>query len=392
MAALWRVVDHVIPGSFGMFSLQSLCFLIGSNLLLRRYCSPIVAAWLAVLLLWFPPVSAPLAVIWKDSQMIGYLVLGIALLLSERRSVRVMALVVLLVASAMRHNAFTFTFAPIVFLWVWSDRHSALRRYASAIAVWLLISVAAQLANMKLTDTQTHPWHGSLALFDIVGTLRYAGSLTDAEIRGDLEGAPLLQTEDLKKKIRVAYSPVDGVFSILNLHLVRQPTTADERDAIERAWKLVVFRYPGAYLKHRWLAFRELLALSQDARQQVWVGIDGTGADLVHRGSNRIQRFLQHQALRFGESWLMRPYFYLFLIIALLPFAVRAKQRLPIALAVAAIASEAALFFLSPTPDYRYSIWLVPCSFFLVVMLVSARVRGSVLASRSHHEPVDQVG
>src|SRR5207248_5140424 len=64
MAALWRLVDMVISGPIGMLALQTLAFVIGAYLILRRALSPRRAAIATVLLFAFPPILAPMAVIW----------------------------------------------------------------------------------------------------------------------------------------------------------------------------------------------------------------------------------------------------------------------------------------------------------------------------------------
>src|ERR1043166_9005219 len=75
MAMLWRITECVVAGPLGMLILQSVAFLAGAYLLLRRYMPPLAAAVVASLILWFPPVATTLAVIWKDSQMAGYVML-----------------------------------------------------------------------------------------------------------------------------------------------------------------------------------------------------------------------------------------------------------------------------------------------------------------------------
>jgi len=92
MAALWRIVDTILAGPFGMLVLQTVAFVAGLYLLLRRAMRPRRAAVAASLLLVFPPILAPMAVIWKDCIMAGFLVLGTACLLAGCRWVRVLGL------------------------------------------------------------------------------------------------------------------------------------------------------------------------------------------------------------------------------------------------------------------------------------------------------------
>jgi hypothetical protein len=242
-----------------------------------------------------------------------------------------------------------------------------------ASAVWVATVACAMLLNGALVTTQTHPWHGSVAMFDIVGTIRYAPPMSDAELDAVLEGTPVEVTTDVQARARQAYSPEDGVFRIVDTGFMRQPTTASERDAITAAWRRLVFDHPHAYLAHRWRAFRALLGLQEQVQAWVWVGEDLVGADLVPNSPGRLQARLQRGALGLATTWIMRPYVYLLLVAALTLFGFADRNRVVIALGASALASELALLFLSPTPDFRYSLWLVVSA--LVMLFVTLRSR-----------------
>ncbi len=101
-------------------------------MILRRTLTPRAAALGATLLLWAPPVAAVLAVIWKDAQMVGYLLLGAALLGSASRRTRLAGLALLSLATAMRYNALAITFPLVLGLFVWSPAHRRVTRLALA--------------------------------------------------------------------------------------------------------------------------------------------------------------------------------------------------------------------------------------------------------------------
>lgn len=369
MAALWRITDHIISGPFGMLVLQTTAFLAGCYLVIARYVKPRYAAIFTVLLFWFPPMSSTMAVIWKDSQMTGYLLLGMALLLSERARNRNLGLGLLLVASMMRHNGFTFTLPMIVILWQW-PRLAGWKCYAASLGLWLAITVVAFATNAALAKVKTHPWHSSVALHDIVGTLRYA-NLDDAEIKRELGDVPLRATDHLHDRIRTVYIPAAGVFTIGPL--IAQPTNEQERDAVSAAWKRIVRAHPFYYLKHRYKVFKCVLGLA-GTPMPVWVGYDGIGADLYDDQPSATQAAMRDWMLQtVANSWVMRPYLYLLAIIGMLYWVAKSRDRFLIALTATAFISEAALYFVSPTPDFRYSIWVVPTSFILLIALVVTR-------------------
>src|SRR5688500_9991157 len=56
MARLWRFTDRLIAGPFPMLAIQSVTFLVGLAVILRRFLTPRVAALIAALTLVSPPV------------------------------------------------------------------------------------------------------------------------------------------------------------------------------------------------------------------------------------------------------------------------------------------------------------------------------------------------
>ena len=370
MAALWRLVEHVVAGPFGMWLLQTSAFLAGVTLILRRSLGELGAAVAAVAILWFPPIAVTMAVVWKDCQMVGYLALGLGLLVHDRR---IASLAVLALATAMRINAFTMTLPLVLVLWQWRPNLVRWRRYALAACAWLAITLVAFGANRALTTTQLHPWYGSLAMFDTVGTLRFSGE-SDAALARDLADAPLDASDHLARRIHDAYSPKNGVFDIVDAHLMHQPQTDAERAGIADAWRRAVFGHPRAYLWHRWRAYRELLA---PVASPVWIGVEPIGADLVAFHPAFLLRHLWRQAHDLASSRLMKPWPYLVLAILLAGVVLWRRDILAIAVVGSALVSELALFFLSPTPDFRYSLWLVVC-----VPLGALLVSGDLLRAR----------
>ncbi|MDQ3364487.1 MAG: hypothetical protein M3680_03570 [Myxococcota bacterium] len=384
MAVLWKGVDFVIAGPFGILIIQNVTFLAGAFLILRQRIAARAAAVGATLLLWFPVSSATMGVIWKDSMMTGLLMLGTGLLLSPRRGVRLLALVVLTLATAMRHNALAMTFPIVILLFVWNPDHRWWKRYAISIVAWIGITAAAQLGTRALTTVHWHMWHQSLALLDMVGTLRYAGDVPDAELRETLAGTPLRSMHDIQLTAR---TPVPSDVSIVNeLWTITRtvfgpPKDAEQRAAVARAWKDILRRHPGAYLTYRWQVFLQLIQLTEVEKgspiYQFFMDVQdpyGSAAKMRHSAvPARFQGNLRELMRWFGETPLFTVYLYLFLALALLPFAVRDRETLAILLS--ALSSEAALFFLTPTTDLRYSFWMLLTTTLAVAMLIARRAQ-----------------
>lgn len=396
MGALWRIVDCVIAGPFGMLIIQSLCFLGGAYLLFKRFMRPQSAAICASLLLWMPPVAAVMAVIWKDSQMAGYLLLGTALLLSQRRPVKIVGLVLMVAATAMRHNALSMTFPLVVLLFTWRDDLKWWKRYPIAIATWVGIVLCAQLVSAALTVStkKTYLWHDALAIYDITGTLRYADDIPDDELRKIMDGIRYIpqhdiqeatrrhyRPEDIVEKKRLAFGTGDYVTDLwtTTYNFIDVPQTMPERYAVARAWKSLVPTHLGAYLTYRWHVLVDRIQLHGDpipSAAYVWfvdvLDPPGSATKIEHSAMpSRLQDLMREGMRWLGSSWLFRPYVYLLITLLLLPLWIR--QRALMAIAVSGIAGEAALFFLAPTVDFRYSYWLVVSTVALVMMLIALR-------------------
>jgi hypothetical protein len=407
MSALWALTDAVIGGPFGMLAIQTTCFLIGGYLLLRRAMSDRAAAICTALLLWAPPVSAVMAVIWKDAQMAGFLLLGAGLLLSPRRGWKLAGLGLLCAATGMRYNALAITLPLVVLLFVWSAAHRWWLRYPIAVVAWLCITLGASFVNDRLTAEpgRTYVWHESLALLDLVGTLREAPDLPDDELRPELAGTPLIVTTDIQRAARGSFRAEDipepkrmtfgggdylPALWVTTFHVFAVPTTADQRAAIARAWKQIVLGHPRAYLAYRWRVFRELVHLGDreiPSGAYVWftdvLDISGSAQKLGHNASpSKLQVQLRDAMLWLGDSWMFRPSLYLLLSLVLLPLCLRHREILTLALS--GLANEAALFVLAPTLDYRYSFWLVIATGLVVMMLIARRAR-----SRAGFEVID---
>jgi hypothetical protein len=376
MAMLWRLVELVWRGPLGMFVLQSVTFVIGGYLLLRRWLVPVAAAIACLLVTWFPPMSSVLAVIWKDSQMMGYATLGIALLVRGGRRSQLAALAWLALASAMRHNAFTITFAPVVLLFEWRPGvWSRWRRYAVATGAWLVITATAFGANVALTDVHTHPWTDAGQAGDVGGMIACAPPMTDDELREILADTPFTPTKDIQAAISDAYDPEATAMHLWEGRILELVSNDTQRVALDRAWWTLLREYPGAYLEHRARMFVDQLQIGFKRHQNIWVGIDPIGKDLYVDDPTPTQKVLRRLQIRAGASWLFWPWLYLLATLIMVPVAVRRRDRVVVALGLSGISSMLPLFVIAPAAGYRYAVWLVLVTLFAAIALVATAVR-----------------
>lgn len=380
---LWKYVEYIVAGPFGMLVLQSVAFLAGLYLALRRTLAPRAAAWAAAGLFVFPPVMLPFAVIWKDCLMAGFLMLGLAAMPARRRGLRLAGLVALWAATAVRYNAFAATFPIVVFEFQWREGLHWAKRYAIAVVAWLAVTLAAFSFNAKITDREMHFWHSSLAVFDIVGTLAFVDrDIPDDEMRALLAGTEVATKNHIHDAMRTLYNPRDflpiltqGMWALPITGLT--PAPAPQRDAIERSWRSVLTTYPLEYTQHRLSVMAEVLCLTGARpaaaviRRDQYVSLAKT-FDVSTRWSRLQYRMTAIMAGIARSTPLFVPWVYAAISLLLLPLARRHRDVL--AALTSGLLLEASLLFLAPSPDYRYSHWMVICALLAVVVLTARRM------------------
>jgi hypothetical protein len=383
MAALWRIVELFVAGPIGMLVIQTTCFLVGGYLVFSRLMSARRAAVTASLLLWFPPIAAVMAVIWKDSQMAAFLVLGFGLIIQDRRRTRIWGLVALLAATLMRHNALVITGPLIVICFTWDPAHRFVKRHAIAIAAWVAVTFTAQVISGILTDEEQHIWHTSLALCDMTATLRYTTTpLSDAELAPTFTGVEVLQRDAhaFARDADLSHEYVNTLWKT-TYKLFGLPHTKADRDAVTRAWKQLVFSHVDAYLAYRWEIFSRLLGVrDNDGGSPVYNWFSDV-QDPFYSASRadhdaapaHFQDVLRRGIHIVGTTPIFEVFVYVALCVLLIPFAF--ADRRVLALIASAITSEGVLFVLAPTSDWRYSFWLILAVTVSVVMLVAIRMQ-----------------
>lgn len=397
MAAIWRVLDAIIAGGFLMLVLQGLTFLAGAYLVLRRALSPRAAAIAASLLMLYPPIANPLAFIWKDSLMAGLVLLGAGLVLSPSRTARIAALVCFCIGTAVKYNAFAATFPLVVLLFEWRPGVRPLKRYAIAAGTWLAITVVAMGMSSVLTDRQMHFWHSSLGVGDIAGVIYYDDDLSEDEIRRELAGTGLLDETNIKQRMRAVYAKNDMMMIVVgDLRMWdlpingKVPAPEPQRDAIARAWQSLVFGHPLAYLRHRWATFVDTLGFTFRTRTAIPPRIMKYSGFLSNLGlPTKSQPYQNKWSNSFRWLWAHTPLFtqWIYVVLGLLLLAFARGHRDILAILASGLLAEASLFFLSASPDYRYSHWTITCTCIAIVMLISRRASAARRASRAAGAP-----
>lgn len=377
LSVIWRWVHHVIAGPAGMLVLQSGLFLAGLHALLRRGLPERQAAVAAIAILCFPPVAAPLAVIWRDAHLAGLLLAGAAALASDRRGVRIGGLALLVLGTTMRDAAAIAVLPLVLACFPWRIGDARWSRPAAATGAWLVIALVAHGLSARATSTTTERAELARARLDIVGVLRYADA-SDAALRAELEraGVRRITATELRRESKRIYRSTDAHAELLPLP---DPRDADARATLLRARRDLALAYPGAYLSHRSRQLRILLGLEPMARWQpvyaFFLEDPSHPALAMHRAKHS---WVQRQLIRGARSFPaigFRPYLYAAIALALLPLAIVRRERLAGALLASGLLYELALGFTETVPEYRHSHWMIACTTIATVTLVAQELR-----------------
>jgi hypothetical protein len=373
MSVVWWLVEAIAAGSFGMLALQSALFLAGAYVLAHRVVPARRAALAACAALLFPPVIAPMVMIWRDAQMAGFLLAGAAAVTSEKRPIKLVGLVLLFLACGMRETA-AFAALPIVVLgFAWRDQRWW-RRGAIAVAAWLVVALGAAAVTAAVTEVVTLRDPVERATFDIIGVLRYSGDLDDAELRRELAGTPLAVTRDIQARARqLVGRPINPAAPIRLFDAAETPAA---REAILAARGNVARAHPSAYLVARWHLFYRIAA-GRFVRPVVFTRpleqIDLRNVVGQMDTSSWTQRRLIVAARWLGKTWLFLPGLYFALAAVLLPIAVRQRQRDAAMLLASGIAHAVGVLFLAIASEYRLAHWTIACVWLAAILLIARR-------------------
>jgi hypothetical protein len=380
MAVLWRLVEQVVHGPFGMLVIQTSLFLWGLYEVFRRRFEPRTAAWIAAALFVFPPILTPMAVVWKDAQMAGFLLAGFMLALRASWSARALGIALLFMGVGVRHNA-PLALPPLCLFVVasWGLQRKWLVIVAG-LGLALAVSLAALQVDAKLGAPE-HLWARTIAVYDIAGTLCREEPMSDEEIRAELLGVPILVDGDLQKKMCARYNS-RAVFTIIfgEGRIFGAAPDPDEVRARRAAWERVVRLHPAAYLAHRWSVMREVVGLTaldpwEPACQEFGANHDEMAALSEAHSQSAFQVWYGEWAVRLARTVAYRPWAYAVLGLAILGYAFLRRDGWLAAWLISGMVYEASYFIGAPSPDYRYSHWLVVCCCIAAITVFGERVR-----------------
>jgi len=283
----------------------------------------------------------------------------------------------LFVAVAVRYNA-ALALVPITIaaarLHAGPRWRATVAGLAAAVALW----TAATAANRALTREETHPWYRSLAMLDLAGTIRHAGPLSDAELEAELAGVPLHVTHDLQRSARAERNWHDWWSATAgDGRLFEPPRSPAERAAVARAWWRLVRDHPIAWVEHRAGVFGVALGLGASPPPggvvHHYFTLDEQRTNLRFDATRSIvQRGLGGAFDALARTPLYRPILYL--VLALVVLARPRWRRGAGVLLASGLLYELGLLVAAPSPDYRYSHWMITCAVVAAVGALASAV------------------
>ena len=376
MAAVWGVVDRVLPGPAGMLLLHNAAFWGALALFWRAVARRSLLAGLCLVASGFlPPVLALLSTIWKDVGMGASLLLASALIYTALRDGSKRALLAsipfLFYGYGVRHNA-----APAVLpLALWSgvvacrlwpslkERAAGRLRllpFALGLAYFLALTAAVLLTTRALTGGRSGYFSQVVLLHDLTAISIERGEplFPDYVLRG--ENFSLARAA-------ATYQPDQAVDLFKSEGAVMKMTENPEEVAALRAkWLEVVPANKAAYLRHRWAAFRMMIGLGEAEVCFPYLVTSRPFAGYEVNLDWRVHRLLRAVFWKLRNTFFFRGYVWLLLSLGLLSTAAAGRLRGDLepafVLSLSGTLYGLAYFFFAPSCDFRYLWWTVLAS------------------------------
>lgn len=371
MAAVWGLVDRIIPGPFGMLLLHNAAFWGALAVFWRTTYRRSLAVGLCLVGLGFTPTAlALLSTVWKDVGLGASLLLACALLHTSRLTGSKLALLVsiplLFYGYGVRQNA-----APAILpLAVWSC-YVALRVFrpskpkagglaaaalplALGLAYFLLLTAAVLTTARALTGGRSSYIYQAVLLHDLAAVSKARGEPLFPEYltRGanfSLEGVAASYRPDTS--ITVFKAEAAGM---------RLTEDAEEMAALRAKWLEVVPANRSIYLRHRWEAFKALTAFGCD---EVCFPFLSSSRTLDGRDVNnwRVHQLLRAVFWKLRNTFFFRGYWFLLASLALLCLSLAGRLRGDLetvfVMSLSGLLYEAGYFFYGTSCDFRFSWW-----------------------------------
>ena len=370
MAAVWGLIDRVIPGPFGMLLLQNAVFWTGLAFFWRATYRKSV--WLGLCLVtvgFLPTTLALLSTIWKDVGLGVSLLLAAALLHTARRTgskvVLLASVPMLFYGYGVRHNA-----APAILpLTLWSgviamqvfrprrDKPTGMRTMlpvVAGLAYFMLLTAAVVATTGILTGGRSTYIAQAVLLHDLTAISKEKGEAMYPDYITKGEGFSLANAT---AHYRPDYAPEVFRGEDSPVHLTEDP---QELAALRTKWLKVVPANMSIYIRHRWETCKWVTGWGKEELCQPYLATSHSfgGYDVNHW---RVHTLLKAVFWKLRNSFFFRGIFWLLTSLALLcaAVAVRLKGDMEtvFVLSLSGLLYGAGYFFYTLACDFRFLWW-----------------------------------
>lgn len=351
LAFIWRYIDMVIPGPFGMLVLQLWLLWTGLHLIANQLpgASSLARAAFMFIPIFLPPIFSILGAIWKDILMAGALVLAFGL-----AGQTAFFWLPALLATMTRHNAVVAVF-PVVVLHL-SFGRTFLRAFALASAAMCVLVLLSLSFQSSVISMRSFPIK-TVALLDVVGIA--VGENRLPELDRCFVRVPPLTPE----AVQASYNP-RAIGHLFQPHAAfRRCSDKRQIDNLVQEWLRSIERSPISYLQHRLRVFANVLGwratpgdylqMSTNFPPELFPSLD------LPREPTRLQLALDAGLRAIEPYGIFRPWPYAMLALICAGWTLVKGQRLLLFLVTSGLLYEVGLFFCAPSADYRFSHWMI---------------------------------
>jgi len=403
MAVIWRFVDNIVPGPAGMLFLQLGLVWLGAYLVFHAFFQPCAcqaAAPLLCALLFLPPMFGISGAILKDMLMWGALfaAFGVAghiknnVAQSSRFAWLLFAVTILILwlAILLRHNAFFATIPILSFaifrLYPKNSWFGLIRVTVPGAAIALVLFLVTGVINNRLADRHTYPWVANAA-FDIAGVIKGLDDRGRQQALFDQLAAALNSTGTVEPLLR-AYTPMywREIFRTKppTLELPKnsmgsqihgfESLSETQRQALHTLWGQTIVAEPMLWLRHRFAVSKYVLGWVPEASWSPIIMGKDFATDLEqaygqHPQATKLQNYIEAETSKWIDFWFFQPWPYFLAVNCLFIVALFRRNPEVLCLTSSAILHEFGLMLAAPSPDFRYSHYMIFCALLSVLML-----------------------
>ena len=402
MSWIWGRLDSIVAGPALIFLIHLAIFWSAAALLWSA--AQARSLWLGIALVVFgllPHVLAQTVVVWKDVALGVSLLMAVALLYVAKTSGSKLAIILsalfLFYAGMARLNAFP----AVVPIAVWTGfvaveifeiERKRLVAPVLGVGYLILLSTAVYFANAALTTGRTdHPLE-QIYLYDLAAISVARGH---SAFPLSVEGGKDFSFETIRDRYNER-SVSDLIFPNIPKPGDVPPLTltgnAERVAELRDAWLNAVRENPGAYLRHRWNVFAQLIGIRRSvtapyvaegfrSNPPEFRGSENAGFDILMSYFGAFRR-------PFPQTFFFRAIVWMAICAVLGIMALRRRLRsdwdLIFVLSVSSLLFIAAYFPTTPSTEFRYLFWPAIASavatIFGVYLLRSERVEQAEIA------------